>query len=49
MTTDFSELLRQLNQARKDYWYEGEEPDPAELATYLTDVEALVEAAEKIS
>jgi hypothetical protein len=43
---DFGPLLRQLNQARKDYWYEGEEVDPEEIETLLSAVETLVEDAE---
>ena len=41
---DFGPLLRQLNQARKDVWYEGVEPDfDRALEDMLADVEALVE------
>lgn len=39
---DHGDLLRDLNQGRKDYWYDGEEPDPDELAAHLADVEELV-------
>lgn len=41
-------LLRELNQARKDVWYEGEEPDLGRsLEDVADDVEALVEVAEQ--
>lgn len=40
---DFSGLLRDLNQGRKDHWYEGEEPD-LDLEEVYDDVETLVEA-----
>lgn len=42
---DFAPLLRQLNQARKDIWYEGDEPDSGDrsLADVLAQVEILVE------
>lgn len=44
---DFGPLLRQLNQARKDIRYEGDEPDfERSLEDVLADVETLVEAAE---
>ncbi len=46
MRADFGELLRRLNQGRKDYWYEGEEIDPDEVESLLAKVEALVEDAE---
>ena len=44
--SDFGGLLRQLNQGRKDYWYDGEEIDPDEVEQLLSGVEALVEDAE---
>lgn len=46
---DFAPLLRQLNQARKDIWYEGDEPDFGDLTLgdVLNEVEALVEATEE--
>jgi uncharacterized protein (UPF0332 family) len=45
---DYGPLLRALNQARKDIWYEGEEPEQSnELDAIADQVEALVEAAEK--
>jgi hypothetical protein len=38
---------RTLNQARKDIWYEGEEPELSdELGAIVDQVETLVEAAE---
>lgn len=45
---DFGPLLRNLNQERKDVWYEGEEPDfGAETISEIADrVEILIEAAE---
>lgn len=44
---DFGPLLRQLNQARKDIWYEGDEPDFDDgLEDILADVETLVQEAE---
>ncbi len=42
---DFSELLRELNQGRKDHWYEGEEPE-IDLEEAYGEVEALVEEAQ---
>ncbi len=45
---DHGDLLRDLNQGRKDYWYDGEEPDPDELRTHLSAVEALVLDAEAV-
>jgi hypothetical protein len=45
---DHGDLLRDLNQGRKDYWYDGEEPDPEELHRYLDEVEALVVDAEAV-
>lgn len=46
---DLAPLLRQLNQARKDIWYEGDDPDfgGRSLADVLAEVEALVDAAEE--
>jgi uncharacterized protein (UPF0332 family) len=47
LETDLGPLLRELNQARKDIWYEGDEPDfGRSLADVLVDVEALVVEAE---
>lgn len=46
--SDHGDLLRDLNQGRKDYWYDGEEPDPEELHAYLAEVEALVGDAEAV-
>lgn len=44
---DFGPLLKQLNQARKDAWYEGEEPAlDQSLEDLLSDVESLVGQAE---
>ncbi len=44
---DFGPLLRQLNQARKDIWYEGDEPDfDQALEDVLADVETVVLEAE---
>jgi uncharacterized protein (UPF0332 family) len=42
---DFSSLLRDLNQGRKDHWYEGEEPD-LDLEEVYIDVEILVDSAQ---
>jgi uncharacterized protein (UPF0332 family) len=42
---DFSGLLRDLNQGRKDHWYEGEEPD-VDLEDAYAEVEVLVDAAQ---
>ncbi|HET7444386.1 MAG TPA: HEPN domain-containing protein [Solirubrobacterales bacterium] len=42
---DFSTLLRELNQGRKDHWYEGEEPD-IDLEEAYAEVEILVDAAQ---
>ena len=42
---DFSGLLRDLNQGRKDHWYEGDEPE-LDLEEAYADVEILVEAAQ---
>ncbi|HKG38890.1 MAG TPA: hypothetical protein VKB25_07860 [Conexibacter sp.] len=44
---DHGDLLRDLNQGRKDYWYDGEELDPDELRAHLVAVEALVVDAER--
>lgn len=47
---DFSPLLRALNQARKDLWYEGDEPELVhEIEKVADEVEELVDAAEKIA
>ncbi len=44
---DFGPLLRQLNQARKDIWYEGDDPQlDRGLEEISGDVERLVVAAE---
>lgn len=44
---DFSVLLRELNQERKDVWYEGEDADFGDrsLEDVADDVEVLVQAA----
>ena len=45
---DYGLVLRVLNQARKDIWYEGEEPElGGELDDLLAQVEALVEIAQE--
>jgi len=47
LTKDYGPVLRVLNQARKDIWYEGEEPElNGELDDLVAEVEGLVEAAE---
>jgi len=47
LAEDYGPLLRTLNQARKDIWYEGEEPDlDDDVESIASQVEALVEAAE---
>jgi uncharacterized protein (UPF0332 family) len=47
---DFSPLLRSLNQARKDIWYEGDEPELVNgIETVADEVEELVDAAEKLA
>jgi uncharacterized protein (UPF0332 family) len=44
---DYGPLLRQLNQARKDVWYEGDDPQlDRSLDEIVGDLERLVEAAE---
>lgn len=44
---DFGPLLKQLNQARKDIWYEGDEPElDQSLADIVADLETLVSVAE---
>lgn len=44
---DFRPLLLALNQARKDIWYEGEEPELGDgIEDMLAHVERLVDAAE---
>jgi hypothetical protein len=45
LKADFETLLSSLNQERKDFWYEGEEPD-LDLEDTYTETEELVEAAE---
>jgi uncharacterized protein (UPF0332 family) len=43
---DYGPVLRILNQARKDIWYEGDEPElNGELEDLVAEVEGLVEAA----
>lgn len=43
---DFGPLIKQLNQARKDAWYEGEEPElDQSLEDMLADVGTLVAEA----
>ncbi len=45
--SDYGPLLRTLNQARKDIWYDGEEPEfDDELGSIAAQVEELVNAAE---
>lgn len=45
---DYGPILKRLNQARKDVWYEGEDPEMDEpLSDVLDEVERLVEEAEK--
>lgn len=47
---DYSSLLRNLNQARKDIWYEGDEPELVEeIETVASEVEELVDAAEGLA
>jgi uncharacterized protein (UPF0332 family) len=46
--SDHGDLLRDLNQGRKDYWYDGEEPDPEGLHAYLDRVTSLVSDAEAV-
>jgi uncharacterized protein (UPF0332 family) len=47
LSEDYGRVLRILNQARKDIWYEGEEPElDGELEDLVAQVEGLVEAAE---
>jgi len=44
---DYGPTLKRLNQARKDIWYEGDEPDLGEpLGNVLDEVERLVREAE---
>ena len=48
LVEDYGPILKELNQARKDVWYEGEDPDLDEpLADVLDQIERLVEEAEK--
>lgn len=45
---DFGPLLRQLNQARKDVWYEGDDPQfNTSIEDVLAQVETLVDAAQQ--
>jgi uncharacterized protein (UPF0332 family) len=47
LSEDYGRVLRILNQARKDIWYEGEEPElDGELEDLVAQVEGLVKAAE---
>jgi uncharacterized protein (UPF0332 family) len=47
LAEDYGPVLRVLNQARKDIWYEGEEPElDGDLEDLAAEVEELVEAAE---
>ena len=47
LAKDYGPDLRVLNQARKNIWYEGEEPElDGDLEDLVADVEELVEAAE---
>lgn len=41
---DLGPLLKDLNQARKDYWYEGEDPE-IDLETTYEEIEWLVDEA----
>ena len=41
---DLGPLLRDLNQARKEYWYEGEDPE-VDLETAYEEIEWLVDKA----
>ena len=41
---DLGPLLRDLNQGRKDYWYEGEDPD-IDLETAYEEIDWLVNEA----
>ncbi len=44
---DYGPVLRVLNQARKDIWYEGDEPElGGDLEDLAGEIEGLVEAAE---
>lgn len=43
---DFSSLLRDLNQGRKDHWYEGDDPD-LDLEDAYAEVEILVAEAQE--
>jgi uncharacterized protein (UPF0332 family) len=44
---DYGPVLRILNQARKDIWYEGEEPElNGDLEDLVAEVEELVDATE---
>ncbi len=46
LARDYGPVLRILNQARKDIWYEGDEPElGGDLEDLAADVEELVEAA----
>jgi uncharacterized protein (UPF0332 family) len=46
---DYGPLLRGLNQARKDIWYEGEEPElDDDLRSIADQVEVLVQVAEEL-
>jgi uncharacterized protein (UPF0332 family) len=46
LAEDYGPVLRMLNQARKDIWYEGEEPElNGDLEDMVVQVEELVEAA----
>jgi uncharacterized protein (UPF0332 family) len=50
LEADYGPLLRNLNAARKEIWYEGEEPALVEeLETLAGSVEELVKTAEKLS
>ena len=46
LKTDFGPLLRQLNQGRKDYWYEGDDPH-IDLENAYDEVSHLVTAAQE--
>jgi uncharacterized protein (UPF0332 family) len=47
LARDFGVLLRKLNQARKDIWYEGEDPElDGSLEGLAAEVDELVETAE---
>lgn len=47
LSTDYGPVLRVLNQARKDIWYEGEDPElDGDLESLVAQVDDLVRATE---